>query len=87
MEGLETEGEKRGKACGLICIRCRRGSGGRGAVELANRVDAMRCQPGGELPIGGVMDRPNTGGRIGVGDARASCRSTRGLPISFEGNF
>ena len=42
---------------------------------------------GGELSVGGVMDRANTGGRIGGGDAMVLCKSTLGLPISSEENF
>ncbi len=33
------------------------------------------------------MDRANTDGRIGDGDAMVTGRSTRGLPISSEENF
>ena len=33
LEGLEKEAREAGKACGLIRSRCRRGSGGRRAVE------------------------------------------------------
>ena len=35
----------------------------------------------------GIMDRANTGGRIGGGDAMVLCKSTLGRPIASEDNF
>jgi hypothetical protein len=80
LEGLEAEAREAKKGCGLIRSRSRRGSGGE--VSGNGEVSA-----GEELSVGGVMDRANTGGRIGGSDAMVLCKSTLGLPISSEENF
>ena len=78
--------ERAGRGCGLTRSRCCLGV----AEEnpLRQPIEGKLRGVGGRGIVGrGIMDRANTGGRFGGGDAMVLCKSTLGLPISSEENF
>ena len=86
LEGLERDAREGQKGCGLIRSRCCLGVGKEN--PLRQLIEGKLRGVGGRGIVGrGVMDRANTGGKFGDGDAMVLCKSTLGLPISSEENF